>query len=440
MAKLALLGGRKTVTARPASPTWPRFSSKAIGAVAKLLASGRGISLGRSRIVLEAEGKFAAFHGARYAMAVNTGTASLHCAVAGCNIAPGDEVITSPYSWGSTTGCILHQGAIPVFADVLEETGLIDPASVERRITARTRGMVVVHIYGQPCDMTALRRIARRHKLALIEDASQAHGAMYRGRPVGSWGDAAGFSCMGGKLLAATEMGMFLTSDRSVYDRALLIAQHPCRLTLKPSAHGGGLRRAYHKYIDSLSFNYRTSDVTCTLLLDQLAHLRRWNRNRAANRKLLVEKVGELGFVRFPAYPAHVQPSYHMVTLRYDQGKAGGVTRETFAAAMSAEGAGLFTYVRIPIPTWTRMQADSYRGPANPWIAALKRARTRYESSEIPVCMKLARSSSLQMVFNNYTELEERLMNQFAAAFHKVAENLPALLDWQRRAQSKARK
>lgn len=433
MAKLALLGGKKTVTARPVSPTWPRFSRKAINAAARLLATGKGISLSRSKIVLEAEQRFAEFHGVRYALAVNTGTASLHCAVGGCNIAPGDEVITSPYSWGSSTGCILHQGAVPVFADVLAETGLIDPASVERRITRRTRGIVVVHIYGQPCDMRSLRRIARRHKLALIEDCAQAHGATYRGRRVGAWGDAAGFSCMGGKLLATTEMGMFITNDRDTYDRALLICQHPSRLSLEPKPHGGGLTRPYRKYIDSLSFNYRTSDVTCLLLLDQLPHLSRWNRNRAANRDDLARRLADLEFVRLPKYPGYVQPAYHMATLRYDEKKARGVTRETFAAAMGAEGVGVFTYIRSPIPTWARLRARSYRGPANTWMPTLKKAGIKYDPADIPVCMKLARKASLQMGFNNLTERETKLMHQYAEAFHKVAENLPALLEWQRR-------
>jgi len=263
---------------------------------------------------------------------------------------------------------------------------------------------------------------------------------MYRGRLVGGFGDAAGFSCMGGKLLAATELGMFITSNRQTYDRAMLASMHPARLWLEPKPHGGGLTRPYRKYIDSLSLNYRTSDIPCLLLMDQLPHLKRWNRSRAANRDHLAAAVADLGLVRFPSYPRHEQPVYHMATLRYDQEKAGGVTRETFAAALSAEGVGAFTYVRSPIPTWLRLQGRSYDGPANMWIPALRRAGVRYDPGDIPVCMKLARETSLQMSFNNFTEPEPRLMAQYAQAFHKVAENLPALLRWQKRRPSKARK
>lgn len=430
-AVLALFGGKKTVTSNQVSPAWPHFSKKAIGTVANLLSEGKGISLGQSKIAMDTEARFAKYHGVRYALALSSGTAALQCAVAGCNIAPGDEVITTPYSWGASTGCILSEGAIPIFADVLEETGLIDPASVENKITKRTRGVLVVHIYGQPCDMRPLRAIARKHKLPLIEDCSQAHGAVYRGRRVGGFGQAAGFSCMGGKPLAATEMGMFITDDRDTYDRALLSSMHPQRQLFEVKRHGGGMTDAYRKYADSLSASCRTSDVNCVLLMDQLPNLKKWNRNRVGNRDDLACQVSDIEFIRFPKYPKHVKPTYHMATMRYDETKALGVTRETFMTALRAEGVFAMTYVSDPIPNWRRMNAKSYDGPANLWIPALKRAGVRYDPRDIPVCMKLSKKTSVQMSFNNLIEPEKRLIKQYARAFHKVAGNLPILLKWQ---------
>lgn len=431
--KLALLGGEKVVTRRPVSPIWPIYSRKAVQTIAKLLSAGKANSLGLSEITKEAEAAFARYNGVRYALALSSGTASLWCAIAGCDIGPGDEVITSPYSWGATTGAILAQGAIPVFADVLEETGLIDPASVEKKITRRTRGIHLVHIYGQPCDMRPLRAIARKHKLALVEDCSQAHGAMYRGKRVGSMSDAAGFSCMSGKLLATTEMGMFVTNDREVYDRALLSSMHPQRQLGPIWPHGGGVSDAYRKYSDSLNISFRTSDINCVLLLDQLGHLDGWNRNRAGNRDDLAGQVADVEFIRFPRYPKHVKPSFHQVTLRFDEENALGVTRATFQAAMKAEGVPVFTYVEDPIPNWLRLNARSYRGPVLYWMEGLKRSGVRYNPKDIPVCMKLSKKSSVQMGFNRHTVPEKQLMKQYAEAFHKVAENLPALLAWQRK-------
>ena len=433
MAKLALLGGRRTVTAKSVSPVWPRFSKKAIAAVVKLLETGGGISTGRSKIVADAERAFADYHGVKHAMAVGSGTAALHAAVLGCGIEPGAEVITSPYSWGSTTACLLHSNIVPTFADVEEQTGLLAPASVEQRIGPRTRGIMVVHIYGQPADMRSLRRIAKKHNLALMEDCSQAHGAAYRGKRVGSLGDAAGFSCMGYKLLGTTEMGMMLTNSRATYERALLFSQHHSLLCRKPTPRGPGVHKALYPYVDALVYSYRTTDIDCVLLLDQLVHLTRWNKARTANRNALVDAIGDIEFVRAPVYPKWVDPVYHMATFRYDERKAGGVTRESFMTALSAEGAGASVYIYSPIPLWARMNARGYTGPSAPWLPMLRKAGVRYSAKDIPICMKLSEKTSFQMFFNALTEPEPELMQQYAKAFHKVAENMDALREWQKK-------
>ncbi|MHB9132679.1 MAG: DegT/DnrJ/EryC1/StrS family aminotransferase [Armatimonadota bacterium] len=432
MSTLALLGGPKAVTVRRASPVWPRFSPRAVTMVALMLYTGRGSTMGRGRMVMEAEAQFAKYHGVQYALAVSSGTASLHCALAGCGIEPGDEVITTPYTWGATTACILHHGAIPIFTDVLPDTGLLDPAQVEAKITRRTRAILVVHIYGQPAEMNALRAIARKHHLKLIDDVSQAHGAKYHGKLAGTQSDAAGFSCMHSKLVGAMELGMLLTNDRDAYDRALLLSQHASRWEAPPSEHGGGLRKEYYPQADSLGYNYRTTDIDCVLLLDQLRHLAEWNRQRALNRNTLVGLISDLDFLRFPRYPAEVEPAYHMITLNYYEEQAGGVTRETFMQALAAEGIDIFNYVPTPIPLWTRMQADA--GPLSyaPWLRTLRDAGITYSADDLPVCLELTRKRAMQIKFNPFTVPEKKLLQQYANAFHKVAENLPDLLDLQR--------
>lgn len=435
MSTLALLGGRKAVTAKLVSPVWPRYSPRALATVALLLGTGRGCTMGCGRFVKEAEQRFAEYHGVQYALALNSGTASLHCALAGCGVAPGDEVITTPYSWGATTTAILQQGAIPVFADVLPETGLLDPAQVEAKITPRTQAILVVHIYGQPADMFAFQILARKHGLKLIEDASQAHGAKIHRQLVGSLSDAAGFSCMGKKLLAATEMGMLLTEDRDAYDHALLLSQHNARLKQAPTAHGGGLQEAYKPYIDSLAYNYRIADPNCVLMLDQLPHLAEWNRARAWNRDQLAGLIADLDFVYFPRYAEGVEPGYYMATLRYDEERAGGVSRATFIKAMRAEGVYMTVYVPQPIPHWLRMQVDAGAMPGAPWLAHLRAAGIS-STDDLPVCTALSAKYSLQMLFNSYTKHEPKLMQQCANAFHKVAEGLPALREWQHREEA----
>jgi len=436
MSELALLGGRKAVTVKRVSPAWPHYSGRAIATVAMMLCTARGNAIGHNRVVREAEAKFADYHGVRYALALSTGTGALHSALAGCGIEPGDEVITSPYSWGATTACILHHGAVPVFADVLPDTGLLDPARVAEKITPRTRAIVVVHLYGQPADMPALQAIAQQHHLQLIEDASQAHGARLGGKLVGTLSHAAGFSCMTSKLLAATELGMLLTDDRQTYERALLLSQHTSRLEEEPSAHSGGLGAEYLPYADSLSYNYRATGLDCVLLMDQLPHLAGWNRARAANRDHFVSLVGDLACVRFPQYPAGIEPTYHIATFCYDEEKALGVTRDTFLAALVAEGVDMFIYVNQPIPLFPRLQTQAGPIPSAPWLPGLRNAGIRYTADDLPVCLDLARKRAVQMRFNAFIEPEPKLMRQYADAFHKVAENLPCLLERQQAGQA----
>ncbi|MHB0936465.1 MAG: DegT/DnrJ/EryC1/StrS family aminotransferase [Armatimonadota bacterium] len=436
MKNLALLGGIKCITAKSASPGWPRYSPRAVATVAAMLYTGRG--LGYSRLVEQVEARFADYHGVRYALAVGSGTGALHSALAGCGIEPGDEVITTPYSYGATTACILHQGGVPVFTDVLPDTGLLDPAGVEARVTDRTRAIVVVHLFGQPADMHGLQAVAAKHGLKLIEDVAQAHGARFHGKLVGGLSDAAGFSCMNTKLLAATEMGVLLTDDREAYDRALLLSQHTGRMRLPVTEHGGGLREEYVPYIDSLVYNYRVTGIDCALVLDQLPRLAGWNRARAANRDLLVQLVDDLDFIRFPRYPAGVEPVYYMATLDYDEEKAHGVSRDTFVAALAAEGVGATTYIRQPIPLLPRMQAEAQNVTAAPWLKTLRDAGARYSAEEIPVCMELAQKRALQLSFYRFTEPEPKLMRQYADAFHRVAEQLSALREWQHRQETVA--
>ncbi|MBL7200418.1 MAG: DegT/DnrJ/EryC1/StrS family aminotransferase [Anaerolineae bacterium] len=169
--KLALLGGT------PIGPVsygqYPRFSQAAMDRVAELLQRGSTVGLNKHHPeIAEAERAIAEWQGVPHCLGTSSGHAALHSALIGLEISSGDEVITTPYTWGASVSCILHNNAVPVFADVDPETGLLDPASVASRISPRTRAILVVHIYGQPANLTALRQIADQHGLALVEDGS----------------------------------------------------------------------------------------------------------------------------------------------------------------------------------------------------------------------------------------------------------------------------
>ena len=421
LSKLALLGG--TPVGGVSQVPYPHFSEETTQRITNLLKEGTTVGLNKQTVVIaEAETAIAGWQGVAHCLGTSSGHAALHSAVIGLELSTGDEVITTPYTWGASISCILHNNAVPVFADVDAETGLLHPASVEACITPRTRAILAVHIYGQPANMTALCNIAKKHGLVVIEDGSQAHGALHRGKKVGRFGDAAGFSCMGGKLLASSEAGYMITPHESVYWNAALNGQHNGR------SGDEGFPEALRPYVDSLVYTYSLNPITAVMLTEQLKKVdaeidaRRWNVARFR------EAMGGVDSVRFPNYPAGDKPSYHILTMNF-QPEAAGVSKATYIRALQAEEINIFSYVPSPINTWRRLGGQDYDGPKVMWTETLRRHGVDYTKMEVPNCEeKIERS--LEMSWN-HTEVNEVGMKQLASAFHKVEENLDALREWE---------
>lgn len=174
---------------------------------------------GRPQKVLRFEEAFAKYMGARFALAVTSGTAALDCATAGLGIGPGDEVIVPAYTWWSDYTCVVHAGALPVFADI-DRTFNLDPADFERKITPRTKAVIAVHLLGGPCDMDPIMRIARKRKVAVLEDCAQCVGGSYHGKKLGSIGDVGIYSFQINKMITSGEGGAVVSNDPVIYERA----------------------------------------------------------------------------------------------------------------------------------------------------------------------------------------------------------------------------
>lgn len=237
-------------------------------AVLRVLASSE-YALGSE--VARFEEEFAAYSGARYGVGVNSGTSALHLALLTAGVGPGDEVITVPFTFVATTAAIRYTGARPVYVDIDETTYMMDVAQIAARITERTKAIVPVHLFGQPCDMDPILELARRHKLTVIEDAAQAHGAEYRGRRAGSMGHMAAFSFYPGKNLGACgEAGMVTTNDAELARQIRLLR------------NWGTEERYYHR---TQGFNYRMDNLQGAVLRVKLKYLEQWTearRERAA--------------------------------------------------------------------------------------------------------------------------------------------------------------
>jgi len=220
--KLAINRGPRTIP-KGMLKQWPPINQADIRAVVKVLE--RGVLWGPMEPeVLGLQEDFARYVGARHALVVNSGTAALHACVAACGIGPGDEVLTPAYSFWATSQAILAHNGVPVFVDIDPDTMNMDPKKIEARITRKTRALLPVHVHGLCADMDAINRIAKKHKLKVIEDAAQAAGARYRGKSAGVLGDIAGFSLNGSKNLPAGEGGIVTSNDDELMDRARKMA------------------------------------------------------------------------------------------------------------------------------------------------------------------------------------------------------------------------
>ena len=242
--------------------------------VVEVLRSGR-LSLGPS--IERFEEAFAEIVGAPYAAAVSSGTAGLHLLTVTAGIGPGDEVITSPYSFVASANCALYEGATPVFADLDPRTWNLDPAAVEAAITERTRAVVAVDIYGYPCELDELRAICDRHGIALIEDACEALGARYKGRPIGSHGPPAVFAFYPNKQITTGEGGIVTTHSEDEW-KLLRSLRNQGR-----ADSGGWLEHV------RLGFNYRIDDIRAAIGLGQLEKLDEILAGRGARRGALRE-------------------------------------------------------------------------------------------------------------------------------------------------------
>jgi len=243
--------------------------------VAEVLRSGR-LSLGPT--IDRFEELFAAKVGAPYAAAVSSGTAGLHLLCVSAGIGAGDEVITSPYSFAATANCFVYEGAAPVFADIDPRTLNIDPAAVEAAVTPRTKAIVAVDIYGYPCELDALRAIADRHGLALIQDSCEALGARYRGEPIGSHGPPAVFAFYPNKQITTGEGGMVTTHSEEEW-----------RLLRSLRNQGRGDEGGWLEHV-RLGFNYRIDDIRAAIGIAQLEKLD----TILALRNEVAERYGEL--------------------------------------------------------------------------------------------------------------------------------------------------
>jgi perosamine synthetase len=294
-------------------------------------------------MVHEFEKLFAKTVGAEEAVAVSSGTAALHCAVAALHLQPGDEVVVSPLTFAATANAIVYEDGVPVFADVDPHTLLLDPQKVEAAITKKTKAILTVDYAGQPSAYDKLRQIANKHHLSLITDGCHALGATYHAQPVGAIADMTAFSFHPVKHITTGEGGMITTHSADLAKRMRTFRQHGITTDARTREHKG----TYSYEMVELGYNYRLSDIQCALGINQLKKLPHWLCQRREIAGHYDHAFKDIPGVHPLGHAPHTTHAYHLYVVQLDLTAFHG-TRDDFYAALRAEGIGVNVHY-IPV-------------------------------------------------------------------------------------------
>jgi perosamine synthetase len=405
--KLAILGGDPIRKSR-SWPVWPQVDDQIVDAVVKTARSGIWCRIqSATGAVPTFEKAYAALLGTKYCVATGAGTQALHTCVEALGIGAGDEVITSPYTDPGTIMGILASRALPVLADLDPASYQLDPDDVERKINANTRAIMPVHMMGQPCDLERILAIARRHKLAVIEDACQAHLAEYQGRKLGAIGDVGCFSFQTSKTIACGEGGAIIGDDEALMDRCYTVHNHG-------TTKGGRT--------EMIGPKYRMNEFEAAVLLAQLAGAEARFRRRNENAAHLTSRLrGFPGLVPQKLYDGTASGSFYLYAMTYRKEHFNGAERSRFLKALEAEGVSLSPYLERGLhrEPWVEHVVNSkvYQKMFSP-----TRLRQYRDELACPRCDQVCQE--MAMIWASGPLLAERSdMDDVADAILKVHEN-----------------
>jgi perosamine synthetase len=422
--KLALLGGPKAVRSKPRDLfTWPIITDEDRRAVLDVLNRG---AMSRLDVTKAFEAEFAQWQGTQYALAHNTGTAALEAAMFGCEIGRGDEIICPSITyWASAMPCY-NVGATVVFADIDPVTLCMAPDDIERRISKRTKAILVVHYIGHPSDMDPIMKIAAKRKLWVIEDVSHAQGGLYKGRKLGTIGDVGAMSLMSEKSFPIGEGGMLVTDNRRIYERAVAWGhyerfQNPADFQTASLKGLVGLPLGGHKY--------RMHQLSSAVGRVQLKH---YDERCAEIRKAinyfwdLLEGVPGLRAHRTdPKDPKTNMGGWYCAHWHYLPEELGGLSVTRFAEAVRAEGSGCNGGSNRPLHLHAVFNTADVYGDGKPTRIAFSDRDLRQRQGSLPVSEAV---NSRCFYIPGFKRHRPKLIEEHARAFRKVAENYRELL------------
>jgi dTDP-4-amino-4,6-dideoxygalactose transaminase len=403
----AILGGAPAVTLdQTRANQWPIITEQDEEAVLDVLRSG---NLSLHPIVGKLEEDYKQLTGRKFALTHNNGTSAILAGLHAIGIQPFDEVIVPSATWWSSVMPVLHCGGVPVFAELEPKCLGLNPEDIERKITDKTKAIVVVHLFGMPSKMDEIVEIAKKHNLKILEDASHAHGATYKGKPIGSFGDVSIFSMQGNKLCPSGEGGVLLCDEQEVLESAIRLGHYERLLNLESK----------NKYFAAtgFGFKFRMAPMAAALAHSQFKKMQERNALRNKNCEYLSRKLETLGIETFLSFD-DVQRVYFEFLVRYDETKTGLPINE-LAKALQAEGA-LVAAPRYPLlhqqPVFTHhVWSKIARLPATE-----ENPIHTYEVTDLP---KTTLGNGSLLKLPTFPFAEEELLDQYALAFEKVLAN-----------------
>jgi dTDP-4-amino-4,6-dideoxygalactose transaminase len=409
MTELAIKGGPQLFPKGWVGPAWPMAGEEEQRLLQEVLQSNTWGATGMGSKIKEFNEKWAAYCGALRSVALANGTVTMELALRARGIGPGDEVIVPAWTFMATAVVALQVGAVPVFVDVDPNSICIDPSRIEEAITERTRAIIPVHFGGHPCDMDRIMEIARRHELIVVEDAAQSHGATWRGKKMGTFGDAGSYSFQQAKNLQCGEGGSLITDDDELADR----------IHFSLSKFGRGIGKMYRPYTHyELAGNACMTEFQAALLLAGLTRLEEQTERRGQRASLLKEWFAHVnGIQPLPVDTRVDRHGWHLFIFRYHKEAFGGLDKWQFAKAVTAEGVWCNPMYERPL----------YREP----MYDLERMTVR--GSDMPIrvmeCPECERAAQDLMCFPQtmlLADLDE--LEMLPSAIQKVQENLDELL------------
>jgi dTDP-4-amino-4,6-dideoxygalactose transaminase len=403
MSKLAINGGNPVRT--DGFPVWPVWGDEEINNLTDVIKSGNWGCLTGNR-TSEFEKTFAEYQGAKYGIAINSGTTALKIALMAADVDAGTEVIVPAYTFIATASAVVEMGGIPIFVDIEADTYNIDPNAIEAAITDKTSAIMPVHFAGRPADMDAILEITKKHNLKVVEDAAQGWGSEWKGRRVGAIGDAGTFSFQSSKNINAGEGGIIITNDEIV---AKMAASH---INCGRSEDGEWYQHFY------FGGNYRLTELQAAVLQAQLARYDDLLETRQGNLTYLNEQLANVdGIDLLTENPSITRHSSHLFIFRYKKESFANKSKNSFIDAMKAEG----------IPTSPGYSIPLYEQPVFANKAFGPRGKTvdlpvDYKSCSCPESEKACYEESVWFTQNMLLGTKED-MDDIIGAIHKIQEN-----------------